>query len=60
VQLSLEQRRKILARMRTGLPPYALATGIAAVSAYASVAICAALAVFYALPIASSAGISQG
>jgi uncharacterized membrane protein len=55
--LSLEQRRKILARMRTGLPPYAIATGIAAVSAYASVAICAALAVFYALPIASSADV---
>ena len=54
VQLSLERRRKILARMRTGLPPYAIATGIAAVSAYASVAICAALAAFYALPIASS------
>jgi uncharacterized membrane protein len=54
VQLSLEQRRKILARGRAGLPPYVIATGIAAVSAYAAVAICAALAAFYALPIASS------
>jgi uncharacterized membrane protein len=54
LQMSLEQRRKILARGRAGIPPYMIATGIAAVSAYASVAICAALAVFYALPIASS------
>jgi uncharacterized membrane protein len=59
VELSLEHRRKILARGRAGLPPYMLATGIAAVSAYASLAICAALAVFYALPIASSPEASQ-
>jgi uncharacterized membrane protein len=59
VQLSLEQRRKILARGRAGLLPYVIATGIAAVSAYAAVAICAALAAFYALPIASSPDISD-
>jgi TMEM175 potassium channel family protein len=53
-QLSLEARRKILRRSLSGLVPYVLATGLAAVSPYATVAITAGLAVFYALPIASS------
>jgi hypothetical protein len=34
--------------------PYVVATALSAVSAYATVGITAALAVFYALPIASS------
>ena len=36
-----------------GTAPYLVAVGVAFVSAYASLAICAAIAVFYALPIAS-------
>jgi uncharacterized membrane protein len=52
-ELSLERRRQILSRTLTGLLPYILATGLAAVSAYITLAITAALAAFYALPIAS-------
>ena len=40
-------------RVVTGLIPYALATGLAFVSPYMTLAICAAVAVFYAQPIAS-------
>jgi uncharacterized membrane protein len=54
VQLSLEQRRRILTRAVSGLLPYVIATAVAAVSAYATLVICAALGVFYALPIAST------
>ncbi|MGH2856630.1 MAG: TMEM175 family protein [Solirubrobacteraceae bacterium] len=53
--LSIEERRRILARSITGLVPYAIATALAIVSAYATLAICAGLAVFYALPIATGA-----
>jgi uncharacterized membrane protein len=53
-ELSLERRRKILTRSVSGLVPYVIATGVSAVSPYATLAICAALAIFYALPIASS------
>jgi uncharacterized membrane protein len=53
VELSEERRRKILGRGVTGLLPYAIATALAPVSAYATLAICAALAAFYALPLAS-------
>jgi uncharacterized membrane protein len=49
-------RRRILARSVSGLAPYLIATIVALVSAYATLAICAALAVFYALPIASGGG----
>ena len=52
-QLSHERRRQILSRAVTGLIPYAIATALAAVSSYATLAICAAMAIFYALPIAS-------
>jgi uncharacterized membrane protein len=52
-EIPLAERRQILVRSITGLLPYALATVLAVVSAYASLAICGALAVFYALPIAS-------
>ena len=38
-----------------GITPYVLATALAPVSAVATLVICAAVAVFYALPIASSA-----
>ena len=37
-----------------GLAPYVLATALAAVSPYPTLAICAGLAIYYALPLASS------
>ncbi|MGI8505297.1 MAG: TMEM175 family protein [Solirubrobacteraceae bacterium] len=51
--LPLERRRQILARTVTGLIPYALATALAVLSPYVTLAICAAIAVFYAQPFAS-------
>jgi uncharacterized membrane protein len=51
--LSYERRRQILARSISGLAPYAIATVLAVVSSYVTLAICLALAVFYAFPIAS-------
>jgi uncharacterized membrane protein len=51
--LPLERRRQILARSVSGVIPYAIATALAAVSPYLTVAICLALALFYALPIGS-------
>lgn len=51
--LSYERRRQILARSVSGVLPYVIATAIAAVSSYATLIICGALAVFYAFPIAS-------
>jgi uncharacterized membrane protein len=51
--LSLEQRRRILTRAVAGLIPYLVATILAFVSPYLTLAICAALAAYYALPTAS-------
>jgi uncharacterized membrane protein len=50
------ERRRLFARGVTGLIPYAVATALAPVSAYATVIICGAIAVFYALPVASGGG----
>lgn len=52
-QLSAARQRQILFRSITGLVPYAIATALALVSSYATLAICAALGVFYAFPIGS-------
>jgi uncharacterized membrane protein len=52
-QLSEARRRAILRRAVAGLIPYALATALAVVSPYVSVAICGAVALYYALPFAS-------
>ena len=52
-QLSAPVRRHIFRRSTTGLIPYVLATALAAVSPYITLAITAVLAAFYALPIAS-------
>ncbi len=60
IDLPQEARRRILARSFTGLPPYAIATAIAPVSQYATFVICGAIAVFYALPIASGANQAAG
>jgi TMEM175 potassium channel family protein len=47
------ERRRILARSIRGLLPYTIATALAIVSQYVTFAICVAIAVYYALPIAS-------
>jgi uncharacterized membrane protein len=52
-QIPAERRRQILVRSIAGLIPYAVATALAAVSADLTLIICAAVAVFYSLPIAS-------
>jgi uncharacterized membrane protein len=57
-QIPLERRRQILMRSISGVVPYAIATALAAVSSYLTLAICGALAVFYAFPIASGGGAS--
>jgi len=49
-------RREALSRGVAGLVPYLLATILALVSPYLTLAICAAIAVFYALPFASATG----
>jgi TMEM175 potassium channel family protein len=54
-KLSLEDRRQIMRRTLSGLVPYILATALAVVSPYITLAISAALALFYALPVASAA-----
>jgi uncharacterized membrane protein len=51
--LDLARRRQILARGISGLIPYAIATAVAAFSPDLTLIICAAIAVYYALPIAS-------
>jgi uncharacterized membrane protein len=47
------RRRAILMRAVAGVVPYALATALAAVSSYATLAICGAIAIYYALPFAT-------
>jgi uncharacterized membrane protein len=54
VELSWERRREVLTRGITGLVPYVIATALAPVSQYITLVICAAVAVFYALPVASA------
>jgi uncharacterized membrane protein len=48
-------RRTAFRRSSLGLLPYVIATALAPVSPYVTLIICGALAVFYALPFASSA-----
>jgi uncharacterized membrane protein len=50
-----EERRRILTRAVSGVGPYVVATGLAFVSQYATLALCGAIALFYALPVASGA-----
>jgi uncharacterized membrane protein len=52
-ELSLERRRQIFTRSVSGVVPYVLATALAVISPYITLAMAAALAAFYALPIAS-------
>ena len=53
-QLSDAARAAIARRNRAGLLPYAVATVAAPLSSYLTLAICAAIAIFYALPTTSS------
>ena len=48
-------RRRTLKYARLGQIPYALATGLAFVSPYITIALCGVTAIYYALPIASGA-----
>jgi uncharacterized membrane protein len=50
-------RRRLLIRHASGVTPYVLATALAAVSPYLTLAITAAVAVFYALPWATPVGL---
>jgi uncharacterized membrane protein len=52
--IPLEERRLIYRRAASGVLPYVVAIALAPVSAYATLILAGALAVFYALPIASS------
>ena len=58
--LDLERRRRILSRSITGLIPYVIATAVAAFSPDLTLIICASIAVFYALPIASGGSLGGG
>ncbi|MBV8956066.1 MAG: DUF1211 domain-containing protein [Solirubrobacterales bacterium] len=53
------RRRQILTRGFTGVIPYVLATALAFVSPYITLGITSALALFYALPIASGSERSE-
>jgi uncharacterized membrane protein len=59
-ELSFEQRRRIITRGVVGILPYAVAVVLATVSPYITLAICAAVAIFYALPIAAGVPASRG
>ncbi len=48
-------RRRTYRRATAGVGPYVLATALAAVSPYATLGLCGAIAVFYALPISHGA-----
>jgi TMEM175 potassium channel family protein len=58
--LSAPRRRQILLRSISGVVPYTIATALAAVSSYVTLAICGAIAVFYALPIGSGGNETEG
>jgi uncharacterized membrane protein len=54
VQLSHEDRRKLLRRGVAGQIPYAAAVALGFLSPYISIAICGAVAVYYAFPAANT------
>lgn len=49
------ERRRIFLRSTVGAAPYVVATALAPLSAYLTLGICGAVAVFYALPAAAAA-----
>jgi uncharacterized membrane protein len=54
-EISEDRRRQILSRSIFGLGPYVIATALAPLSAYATLVICFAVAVYYSFPVASGA-----
>lgn len=54
-EIDQRARSRVLRLAGLGIVPYVLATALAIVSPYLSLAICGAVAVYYALPLASSA-----
>jgi uncharacterized membrane protein len=58
VELDTRHRSQILRRGVAGLVPYALATALAPVSPYVTLALCGAIAAFYALPFATGGEIA--
>jgi uncharacterized membrane protein len=58
--LPLDERRRIFRRAASGVGPYVLATALAFVSPYITLGICAALALYYATPLASSRDSAHG
>ncbi|HET7444872.1 MAG TPA: TMEM175 family protein [Solirubrobacterales bacterium] len=54
-EIDQQARSRVLRLAALGIVPYVLATAVAIVSPYLSIAICGAVAVYYALPLASSA-----
>ncbi|MBO0729186.1 MAG: DUF1211 domain-containing protein [Acidimicrobiaceae bacterium] len=60
VELTGAERRNIVSRGFTGVLPYAVATAVAPLSAYATLGICAAIAMFYASPLATGGARRQG
>jgi uncharacterized membrane protein len=59
VELPLAVRRRIFRRTVVGLVPYLVATALAAVSPYLTLAISGGLALYYALPVATSLGVAD-
>jgi uncharacterized membrane protein len=57
--MELAERRRVLSRSVSGVLPYALATALAFVSPYVTLAICAALAAFYATPVATGGTVTR-
>ena len=58
-EISLERRKQIFRRSAAGVIPYVIATALAPVSPYITLAMSAALAFFYALPISVAMGVAE-
>jgi uncharacterized membrane protein len=54
-EVDRQGRSRVLRLAALGIAPYGLATALAIVSPYLSLVICGAVAIYYALPLASSA-----
>jgi uncharacterized membrane protein len=59
-QIPEDRRRAIFKRAMTGIVPYVIATALAPVSAYVTLAICAAVGAYYATPVASGSTTGAG
>ena len=58
-EIPVERRRQILYRSIAGVIPYGIATALAVISPYVTLAICGALAIFYAFPISSGGAAAE-